>query len=568
MTNNFLEENSSALEYIKSLNLLIVEDNLTTQMIYDMIFEDLVGTLVFANDGADGYSKFIDNDIDIIISDYDMPILNGLEMIEKIRAKNKDIPIILVSAIEEITVIIKALHLNVNNFIKKPIKNNEVIETVIKASKLLIANNFLEEQRNKKLKEFQEKEEYSSYQEDLAFAKEINIIRNDFYYQMIGTDEQTFVDFLYKPLDVMSGDAYSARIINDNITFYLVVDGMGKGLSASLSAMLMTAFTNHIIDKMLFLDAFDFSILIHETMEYIKPILLEEEALAIDYVLIDKDDEMIYYSKFAMPVTLMEDTKGNIIRIKSNNPPLCKWQPTFNVGSHNIRDIRKFLIYSDGIPENNTIYKDKPYADFIEDDFKNSFTKNDFKNSFFGKVSGQEDDLTLIFIHTPSYTNTKSVTKVFDTSLDEIDNANDWYLNIWHEFTQDEEPINSSSVVFTELFMNAYEHGNLGITTDIKHNLLEEDIYFETLLEKENNCSKKITVKIDRIAHASGCYVSTQISDEGEGFDTEILKETFKHTQSFNGRGVFVSRKNSLGIYYNSKGNIVLYLNKISKEQV
>jgi len=567
MTDDYIEENSSVLEYIKSLTLLIVEDNLTTQMMYDMIFEDLVGKIIFADNGKMGCEIFSKQKIDLIISDYDMPILDGLKMIKQMREINSNIPIILVSAIEEVSVIIEALRLNVNNFIKKPINKDEVIETVISASKVLIANQFLEEQRDRKLKELQEKEEYSSYQEDLAFAKEVNILRNDFYYQMIGKDEISLVDFLYKPLDVMSGDAYSARIIDEDTTFYLMVDGMGKGLSASLSAMLMTSFTNHIIDKMIFLDAFDFSILIHETMEYIKPILLEEEALAIDYILINKDEEMIYYSKFAMPVLLMENKDGDIIKIKSNNPPLSKWQPTFNVGSHDIRDIRKFLIYTDGIPENDTIYKGKLYADFIEEDFKKSFTKADFKNNFFEKVNGQEDDLTLIFIHSPNYEHTKSVTETFASTLDDVDRANEWYSNIWSEFTEEDDPINSSSVVFTELFMNAYEHGNLGINTETKHNLLEDDTYFETLLEKEAKCSKKIVVKIDRIEHPSGCYVITQITDEGEGFDTNILNETFKNLQTFNGRGVFVSRKNSLGIYYNSKGNVVLYLNKIIKEK-
>jgi len=567
MTDVYMEENSSALEYIQSLTLLIVEDNRTTQMMYDMIFEDLVGKIIFADNGKIGYEIFINQKIDIIVSDYAMPILNGLEMIAQIREIDKNIPIILVSAIEEVSVIIEALRLNVNNFIKKPINNDEVIETIVKASKVFIANKFLEEQRDKKLRELEKKEEYSCYQEDLAFAKEVNILRNDFYYQMIGKDEISLVDFLYKPLDVMSGDAYSARIIDKDTTFYLMVDGMGKGLSASLSAMLITAFTNHIIDKMIFLDAFDFSILIHETMEYIKPILLEEEALAIDYILINKDEDMVYYSKFAMPVLLMENKDGDIIKIKSNNPPLSKWQPTFNVGSHDIRDIRKFLIYTDGIPENDTIYKDKPYADFIENDFKNSFTKSDFRNHFFEKVNGQEDDLTLIFIHTPNYEHTKSVTETFVSTLDDVDRANEWYNTIWNEFTEEDEPINSSSVVFTELFMNAYEHGNLGIDTETKHLLLENDTYFETLLEREAECSKKIVVKIDRIEHSSGCYVITQITDEGAGFDTNILNETFKNLQTFNGRGVFVSRKNSLGIYYNAKGNVVLYLNKMSEKK-
>ena len=146
----YIEQETSALEYIKSLTLLCVEDNKTTQLIYDSIFEDIVKEIHFADNGEDGYQKYLDNDIDIIISDYDMPVLNGLDMIEKIRKVDKTIPIVLVSAIEDIDVILRALNLSVNNFIKKPIQKTEVIDNLISVSKVLIADNYLKEQREKK----------------------------------------------------------------------------------------------------------------------------------------------------------------------------------------------------------------------------------------------------------------------------------------------------------------------------------------------------------------------------------------------------------------------------------
>jgi hypothetical protein len=111
--------------------------------------------------------------------------------------------------------------------------------------------------------------------------------------------------------------------------------------------------------------------------------------------------------------------------------------------------------------------------------------------------------------------------------------------------------------------MNAHEHGNLGINSKTKHFLINQDTYFDTLLEKESTCTKKITVKISKIKHRSAHYIITQITDEGEGFDTQILSEIFRNSATFNGRGVFISRKNSLGIYYNNKGTSVLYLNKV-----
>ena len=555
----------SVLKHMKSLTLLCVENDKVTRQAYKLIFEDFVGKLVFASDGEKGYEKFLDQEIDIIISDYSMPILNGLEMIGKIRALDKEIPIILVTAMQEIGIVIKALELNVNSFVRKPIMQSEVTEALTTASKLIIANNYLQEQRDEKVRELEKDKAYVSYQEELGFAKELNILRNDFYYQMINHTGICLLDFLYHPLDGMSGDAYSARRIDENTTFYLIVDGMGKGLSASLTAMIITSFINHVVDSMLSTDSYDLAVLINESMKYIQPILLDEESLAIDYIEINNIENMLYYSKFAMPAILMENRDKEVIRLKSNNPPLSKWQDTFNIDSYDISDIYKFLVYSDGIVENETICVGMPYADFIEEDFVNSFTREDLKKSFLKKIDNQEDDFTLLYIHKLSDVSKELSTMVFDTSLDETDRANEWYDSIWQDITDDKTISYKAGLVFTELFMNAYEHGNLGIDSSTKHSLINEDKYFDTLLSMQKECIKKITVKIDKIEHINADYIITQITDEGDGFDTKILSKIFRNSANFNGRGVFVSRSNSLGIYYKSKGNSVLYLNKVNR---
>ena len=415
----------------------------------------------------------------------------------------------------------------------------------------------------RKLQELQEKHDYNSYQEDLAFAKELNILKNDFYYQMIDSNHVALVDFLYQPLDLISGDAYTARRIDNHRTFYLIVDGMGKGLSASLTAMIMTSFINHLIDKMVEYDSFSLDILVKESMSYMKPILLDEESVAVDYILFDSAYNTLSYAKFAMPASLMQDKEHNIIRVKSNNPPLCKYQTNYKIDELNVKDIDKFLFFSDGIVENMTSDNLTMYADYVEDDFKHSFTREDLKRRFFEKIDKPEDDITLIFINRIPFEEALNYEKVFTTSLDDVDIASEWYSDLWITLTKNEEVAYKASVAFTELYMNAYEHGNLGIDSKTKHRLLENDIYFETLQEKEKGCSKKINVKVSTLQYFSTSYVITQITDKGEGFDTQILSEIFRNAKNFNGRGVFVSRTNSLGIYYNSKGTSVLYLHKI-----
>jgi len=556
-------DNEVIYSHIKTLRILHVEDSKVTQILFESIVGDFVEEIIFANDGQDGYEKFLDNKIDLIVTDYDMPHQNGLDMVDQIRQKDVDVPIILVSAIEDLNVVVRALNLDISAFVKKPLNKKELLQAIEKTAKVSVANKFLEEQRNKQLNELRAKDEYNNYQEDLGFSKELNILRNDFYYQMMDHNGISLIDFLYNPLDILSGDAYSARRINEHSTLYLMVDGMGKGISASLTAMIFTSFANHIIDKMLSHESFDFGILINETMQYIKPVLLEEESLSLDYVYIDEEEQTLYYSKFSMPTLLMQDKQNNIIKLKSNNPPLSKYSPTFNIDSYDISDITKFLIYSDGIVENETIYDNVPYAEYIEEDFINAFTREDLKNSFMSKIDTQEDDITLIFINKVTHYSNIIAHKKFNSSLEHIDLANEWYENLWHELTTNKKTSYQANMVFTELFMNAYEHGNLGITSRLKNSLMENDTYFETLAKKEIGCEKLIDIRIDKIHNGSACYIITKITDEGDGFDTQILSDIFRNSQRFHGRGVFVSRKNSFGIYYNRKGNSVLFINKI-----
>ena len=408
-----------------------------------------------------------------------------------------------------------------------------------------------------------DKQEYHSYQENLAFEKELNILRNDFYYQYIESEDITLVDFMYQPLDTMSGDSYTARRLSQHKTFYLIVDGMGKGLSASLTTMIMTTFVNHLIDKMLEYDSFSLDMLIQESIGFIKPILLDEEALAVDFICFDASFHKLHYAKFAMPPFLLQDEDKNVIKLKSNNPPLSKWQKEYKVDTFDVENINKFLFYSDGIIENSTV-DDGVYSRFIEDDFKHSFTREEFKEKLFSKFSEIEDDLTLIFLNKLHLQESTTIQKKeIESSLNAIEEANEWYGGIWNTLTQDFSLITKAGIVFNELLMNAYEHGNLGIKSEEKHTMLENDTYIDGLLSLEKECRKKIYIQMYKVQNVYSQYIVTEIRDEGEGFDTQLLSTIFRNAHKFNGRGVYVSRKNSMGIYYNEKGNRVLFLNKL-----
>lgn len=566
---NSIAQNAFYNEYLSEMTLLCVENDEFSRVLYASFFDTLVSKVIVVDNEEEGYEQYKKQHIDIIITDHHMPQLDGFELIRKVRADNPSMPIILVTAIDSTDSIIEALKLHVSNFVHKPIDTEELFEAVLTAARIVLSKRYVEAERNKKIKEFQEKERYSAYQERLAFDKELSILRNDFYYQLLeshcrSTDTGVIIpDFIYRPLDILSGDAYSARKIDDYTTFYLLVDGMGKGVSASLSAMLMTAHINYSIDNMLKQGNFDLHNLIDDAIAYIQPILLEDEMISVDFIVMNQYETSMHYAKFAMPPSLLQDNTRKIIKLKSNNPPLNRYQKEFNIMRIDISSIVKFLFCTDGLVENTLKNGQGSYESAIEDDFADAFTQKELKTLFLNRIDKQEDDVTLIFINCFDFGNSTPYHRKFSTSLIAIDEAGDWYESLCTSITDNKSMINNALVVFNELMMNAYEHGNLGIESLEKHRLLEEDRYIETLMSYENECIKQIDITVHVLKNDPSVYIVTQITDEGNGFNTKLLSQIFRNTSRYNGKGVYLSRQSSLGIYYNQTGNSVLFLHKI-----
>lgn len=86
------------LEKLQDLTALYVEDDeITREMAFRMLSK-YFKTVYPASDGAEGLELFDEFKPDIIITDLSMPEMSGFEMIEKIRMKNKSVPIIVTTA--------------------------------------------------------------------------------------------------------------------------------------------------------------------------------------------------------------------------------------------------------------------------------------------------------------------------------------------------------------------------------------------------------------------------------------------------------------------------------------
>jgi two-component system chemotaxis sensor kinase CheA len=83
-------------------NIMVAEDSITSRTLLKNILETAGYRVTTAVDGMDALTQVRSNEFDLVVSDVDMPRMNGFELTEKIRADKKlgELPVVLVTALE------------------------------------------------------------------------------------------------------------------------------------------------------------------------------------------------------------------------------------------------------------------------------------------------------------------------------------------------------------------------------------------------------------------------------------------------------------------------------------
>ncbi len=107
-------------------NLLIIEDEKDTLELMIEIFESKFSLVYSASDGYNAIEVFRKNHINAILCDINIPKLNGLDFITKIREINYLIPIIIISAYSDTKILLQASNCNIQGYITKPLTSDDV----------------------------------------------------------------------------------------------------------------------------------------------------------------------------------------------------------------------------------------------------------------------------------------------------------------------------------------------------------------------------------------------------------------------------------------------------------
>lgn len=119
----------------KELTVLVVDDFSTMRRIMRNILRDLeFKTILEAEDGSAALTVLETHKVDLIISDWNMPKMTGLDLLKAVRADErfKDTPFLMVTAEAQKENVIEAVKARVSNYIVKPFTAATLSEKLVK----------------------------------------------------------------------------------------------------------------------------------------------------------------------------------------------------------------------------------------------------------------------------------------------------------------------------------------------------------------------------------------------------------------------------------------------------
>ena len=146
-------------EITSNLNILYAEDEETLRRGMVQTLKRLFKNVYVAEDGYEGIELYKNHDIDLILTDINMPNINGIEMIEAITALEEfPPPFIVLTAHNESDFLLQLINLGVDKFLLKPVDRVKMIDSLYKVCSVL-NDKLLIEQYHKDIEQAYEESE-------------------------------------------------------------------------------------------------------------------------------------------------------------------------------------------------------------------------------------------------------------------------------------------------------------------------------------------------------------------------------------------------------------------------
>ena len=158
-------------QYCQEFKLLYVEDSEDIRLYTTETLKHFCPNVTTAKDGIEGLEKFKKEKFDMVLTDINMPNLNGLEMAKEMRKIENSVPILVLSAYNETEYFLESVKIGVDGFILKPLDLTQLIESLYKAAEKVHLRKELkiyQESLETKVQQRTQEIEYNLYHDDLT----------------------------------------------------------------------------------------------------------------------------------------------------------------------------------------------------------------------------------------------------------------------------------------------------------------------------------------------------------------------------------------------------------------
>jgi len=205
---------------LKRLKLLFVEDDTVVREELQQLLSDFFGKIYIACDGQEGYDLYLENkdDIDVILTDINMPRLSGIDMVKKIRKKDTKIPVFFGTAHSDNELLAEAIKLKVHDYLIKPIDVRHLLNMMNDLANVLYQD-FLLKQQNKELEQYKMVIDSNNIVVKTDIHMKITYV-NELFCQITGYDKDELLGQDFKAIKhpEMSNDIYTnmyATVLNN-----------------------------------------------------------------------------------------------------------------------------------------------------------------------------------------------------------------------------------------------------------------------------------------------------------------------------------------------------------------
>jgi CheY-like chemotaxis protein len=556
------------------VKILVAEDDEPNRLILSTILKKQNYEVILAKNGQEAVDLFAETEPDLVLMDIKMPVLDGYEATQQIKAMSGEIfvPVIFLTATTDKEGLVKCIDSGGDDFLTKPY-NPVLLQARINALlRIRELYTTVHDQRD----ELAHHQKRLDRERQLAKRLFANIAKT-------GSLDRPNINYLLSPLSLFSGDLLLVASKPSGGLHIMLGDFTGHGLAAATGALPVSSIFYGMTAK-----GYSIAEIVLEINTKLKTILPTDMFLAACLADINPVMRTISVWNGGIPAACIYSSKEKRIihQVPSRHLPLGVVGGKIFSRRVDVIEVTqgdRLYIYSDGVTE-----AQNPHGEmFSEDRLMTLFERNQEPDRLFGEIQinlanfqagrEQQDDVTLVEVLYDQETLEAVVNMEDETRGQDAMPASGWNfdLTLSSDLIRHFDPLpllvqslkdmqgfrgrrQFLYTIFSELYSNALDHGLLGLDSKLKRTVEGFVAYYKQREERLASLSQgEIMINIAHRPYEGGGEMVVKVVDTGDGFDYNAYLTPLEKNLGHSGRGIQLLRSMCHKVTYYGQGNEV-----------